>query len=113
MRVVWGSSYWVNVRGLFVVVSMFGRTTAATLAVLVFSLVVEAAAAAEDYRAVLDRYCVGCHNDRLQTAGISLDDLDVGLVATGAETWEKVVRKLRARDRQRVAVPRARQRTNV
>jgi len=84
------------------VVSMFGRTTAATLAVLVFSLTVEVgvieAAEAEDYRAVLDRYCVGCHNDRLQTAGVSLDDLDVAHVATGAETWEKVVRKLRARE---------------
>ena len=81
---------------------MFGRTTAATLAVLVFSLTVEVgvieAAEAEDYRAVLDRYCVGCHNDRLQTAGVSLDDLDVAHVATGAETWEKVVRKLRARE---------------
>ena len=81
---------------------MFRRTPAATLAVLVFSLTVEVgvieAAETEDYRAVLDRYCVGCHNDRLQTAGISLDDLDVGHVATGAETWEKVVRKLRARE---------------
>ena len=81
---------------------MFRRTPAATLAVLVFSLTVEVgvieAAEAEDYRAVLDRYCVGCHNDRLQTAGVSLDDLDVGHVATGAETWEKVVRKLRARE---------------
>ena len=81
---------------------MFRPTTIAILAAFVLCLTVEVsviqAAEAEDYRAVLDRYCVGCHNDRLQTAGISLDDLDVGHVATGAETWEKVVRKLRARE---------------
>tara|TARA_B100000949_G_scaffold231335_1_gene243385 strand:+ start:149 stop:2554 length:2406 start_codon:yes stop_codon:yes gene_type:complete len=81
---------------------MFRSTTIAILAAFILCLTVEVsviqAAEAEDYRAVLDRYCVGCHNDRLQTAGISLDDLDVGHVATGAETWEKVVRKLRARE---------------
>jgi len=82
--------------------SMVRPRTNAILAVFIFCLTAEVpvtdAAEAEDYRVVLDRYCVGCHNDRLQTAGISLDDLDVGHVATGAETWEKVVRKLRARE---------------
>ena len=81
---------------------MFRQTTIAVLAGLIFCLTVEVsviqAAEPEDYRAVLDRYCVGCHNDRLQTAGVSLGDLDVAHVATGAETWEKVVRKLRARE---------------
>ena len=48
-------------------------------------------------RAVLDRYCVTCHNDRLRTAGLSLDAMDAGRVAEHAEGWEKVVRKLRAR----------------
>jgi mono/diheme cytochrome c family protein len=47
-------------------------------------------------RAILDKYCVTCHNPRLKTAGLSLDQLDVGNVAAAAETWEKVVRKLRA-----------------
>jgi mono/diheme cytochrome c family protein len=47
-------------------------------------------------RAVLDKYCVTCHNPRLKTAGLALDQLDVVNVAAGAETWEKVVRKLRA-----------------
>ena len=82
--------------------SMFRPRTTAILLVFIFCFIAEVseikAAEAEDYRVVLDRYCVGCHNDRLQTAGVSLDDLDVGHVATGAETWEKVVRKLRARE---------------
>ena len=56
------------------------------------------AAEAEEYQAVLDRYCAGCHNDRLQTAGLTLEGLDLEHVGAGAETWEKVVRKLRARE---------------
>ena len=47
-------------------------------------------------RAVFDRYCITCHNERLQTAGLMLDRLDVGDVAGNADLLEKVVRKLRA-----------------
>jgi len=47
-------------------------------------------------RAVLDRYCVSCHNQRLKTAGLLLDQLDIGKVSENPEAWEKVVRKLRA-----------------
>ena len=46
-------------------------------------------------RAVLDKYCVGCHNQRLKTAGLALDVLDLAQVSAQAEAWEKVVRKLR------------------
>lgn len=49
------------------------------------------------YRAVLDQYCVACHNDVLLTAGFSLQRLDVNNVGAGAETWEKVLRKLKSR----------------
>ena len=52
--------------------------------------------AATPQRALLDRYCVTCHNERLRTAGLTLDVLDVTNVAEDAEGWEKVVRKLRA-----------------
>jgi mono/diheme cytochrome c family protein len=47
------------------------------------------------HRAILDRYCVTCHNQRLVTAGLKLDDADVANPGEGAEIWEKVVRKLR------------------
>ena len=47
-------------------------------------------------RAVIDRYCVTCHSDRLQTGGLSLEGVDPADVAAHAEVWEKVVRKLRA-----------------
>jgi mono/diheme cytochrome c family protein len=46
-------------------------------------------------RALLDQYCVTCHNQKTKTAGLMLDKLDVDHVAPNAETWEKVVRKLR------------------
>ena len=47
-------------------------------------------------RALLDRYCVTCHNARLRTAGLELDTADIADVGGSAEVWEKVVRKLRA-----------------
>lgn len=47
-------------------------------------------------QAVLDQYCVTCHNQKLKTGGLELDKLDVQNVAPHAETWEKVVRKVRA-----------------
>jgi mono/diheme cytochrome c family protein len=47
-------------------------------------------------RAVLDQYCVTCHNQKLKTAGLQLDKMDLAHVGEQAEAWEKVVRKLRA-----------------
>jgi hypothetical protein len=47
-------------------------------------------------RAVLDQYCVGCHNQKLKTAGLMLDKLELLPVGDHADQWEKVVRKLRA-----------------
>jgi len=47
-------------------------------------------------RALLNQYCVTCHNQRLNTAGLALDKLDPAHVDQDTEIWEKVVRKLRA-----------------
>src|SRR6185295_1217759 len=47
-------------------------------------------------RTFLNQYCVTCHNDQAKVAGLLLDKMDVPRVGTDAETWEKVVRKLRA-----------------
>ena len=62
-------------------------------------------------RALLDRYCVTCHNERmvqgeeapvsalasqLRAVGLSLDRLDLGAVGDQAEVWERVVRKVRS-----------------
>jgi len=47
-------------------------------------------------RALLDQYCVTCHNARLKTANLLLDQLDLAHLGAHAEVGEKVVRKLRA-----------------
>ena len=46
-------------------------------------------------QALITQYCVTCHNDRLKTGGLSLDTLRLDRIAEDAETWEKVVRKVR------------------
>src|SRR5262245_9998654 len=54
------------------------------------------AAAAATQRALLDQYCVSCHNARLKTANLLLDQFDVAHIGDHAEVGEKIVRKLRA-----------------
>ena len=55
-----------------------------------------AAPAAAHYRSVLDKYCVACHNPRLLTGNLSLDEtsVDVRSIAKDAAAWEKVLHKL-------------------
>ena len=52
-------------------------------------------AQAAEVQAVLNRYCVGCHNQRTLTANLAFDTLDVAHPGTRPATWEKVVKKLR------------------
>src|SRR5262245_4247821 len=54
------------------------------------------AADAAPQAALVTRYCVTCHNQRLKTGGLVLDDIDVRRPGDHAEAWEKVVRKLRS-----------------
>ena len=65
--------------------------------VIIFCLVLTGASlhAAVDSRALLDKYCVTCHNQKAKTAGLMLDKMDVTNVAPGAEVWEKVIQKIR------------------
>jgi len=45
-------------------------------------------------KAVFEKYCFTCHNQRLHTAGLTLDTLDVDDVSANEETWERVIGKL-------------------
>ena len=54
-----------------------------------------AAAAKSPERALLDQYCVTCHNQRAKTADIAFDTLDLAQLSDHADVWEKAVRKLR------------------
>jgi hypothetical protein len=55
-----------------------------------------AAAAYAAQRALLEEYCIECHNDRARTANLSIQSLDISRVAEHRKEWEKIVRKLRA-----------------
>src|SRR6185503_17585286 len=58
------------------------------------------------HRDVVARYCVSCHNSRLKTGGFALDAAAAADVAQNPEAWEKVVRKMRARQMPPVGLPR-------
>jgi len=45
--------------------------------------------------AFLTQYCFGCHNERAKIAGLALDALDLSHAGADAETWEKVIKKVR------------------
>jgi hypothetical protein len=55
-----------------------------------------AATPAGDPQTIVTRTCVGCHNDRTRSGGLSLEAFDVANSAQHAETAEKMIRKLRA-----------------
>jgi hypothetical protein len=59
-----------------------------------------------DLREALSRYCFACHNNKSRAGGLALDSLDPARMADRAETWEKVVRKLRAGMMPPVGLPR-------
>jgi hypothetical protein len=65
---------------------------------LVFSVLLFAAAsyAQTPEEALLHQYCTGCHNEKLNSGGLVLDKLDPVRPGDNPETWEKVVRKVRA-----------------
>jgi len=56
-----------------------------------------AAAGQQEAPAVRDftaQYCVTCHNERTRTAGVVLEARDFGNLASDADLWEKVIRKV-------------------
>src|SRR5580700_3174817 len=61
-----------------------------------------AAATAVSERALLNQYCVVCHNEKMKKAGqpsglaITLDNLDVAHIEQNPQEWERVVHKVRA-----------------
>jgi mono/diheme cytochrome c family protein len=57
-------------------------------------------------RAVIDKYCVTCHNAKLKTAGLQLDTADVETIGRQADLWEKVARKLRTGEMPPAGLPR-------
>ncbi|PYR64007.1 MAG: hypothetical protein DMF91_01685 [Acidobacteria bacterium] len=61
---------------------------------------------ADAHRDVINRYCVSCHNDRLKRGGLALDAVAAHEVGQHQDVWEKVLRKIRARQMPPVGLPR-------
>lgn len=62
--------------------------------------------APHEFQVTVNQYCLGCHNDALHTAGLSLQNLDVNDIGPGASVWEKVLRKLKVRSMPPSGMPR-------
>src|ERR1700730_12791658 len=58
------------------------------------------------HRDLVHRYCVSCHDDRLKRGGLALDTIANHEVGENPEVWEKVLRKIRARQMPPVGMPR-------
>src|SRR5262249_250751 len=65
-------------------------------------------AAAEEVstRAFVNKYCVDCHNQNDKTGELVLDDAALNNLGAHSEVWEKVIRKLRARQMPPAKMPR-------
>ena len=79
---------------LFVVAVTASRSDVATLSAAQAAAGQSSAPLAP--RALLDTYCVTCHNQKTKTAGLTFDTMDLAKLPEHAEVWEKTVRKLRA-----------------
>src|ERR1700686_5886009 len=62
--------------------------------------------AATEPRAVLNTYCVTCHNGKLKTADLLLDTLDLARAGDHAQEWEKVAGKFRTAEMPPPGLPR-------
>jgi mono/diheme cytochrome c family protein len=99
-----------NPRKAFVLFS-----TVCLLAAGVFTLAMDAQqrpvagstlSAAADHTGFVSRHCVSCHNARSKTGGLALDAVLGDDVASHPGIWEKVTRKLRARQMPPMGIPR-------
>jgi hypothetical protein len=75
--------HWVVAVHIALAVLVSGRLSAAT------------ASTSSPHRALLDRYCVTCHNQKAKTANLTFDTMDLTHVGKDAAVWERAVRKLR------------------
>ncbi len=62
--------------------------------------------AASPQHALINQYCVGCHNSKLKTGGLALDTVNVENMNQNPEVWEKVLHKVRARYMPPAGLPR-------
>jgi mono/diheme cytochrome c family protein len=57
-------------------------------------------------RAMIEKYCIGCHNAKLKTAGLAFDVANLERIGDHPDFWEKVARKLRTGEMPPAGMPR-------
>jgi len=83
--------------GLFIAHSQgFSQNTPNTRAETPAAVTQNPPDARADTQAAIAKYCTTCHSERLKTAGLVLDPTSVARPGDQSETWEKVLRQLRA-----------------
>jgi mono/diheme cytochrome c family protein len=93
---------------------MLLRIAPALLAVVVFPAAAQqkasratgAPSAAVSQRALVDQYCVMCHNQKALTAGLSLEGIDFSNPGANASILERVLRKVRSGEMPPAGLPR-------
>jgi len=83
-----------------------GGGAAAVAAALFLPLEARQSPATPPVPSLVSRYCVSCHNGRLKSGGLALDGVVSHQVAQDADVWEKVLRKIRARQMPPMGAPR-------
>ena len=85
--------------------SVVKRLLALSIAALVQALA-QAPATSPNLPALVQTYCVACHSQNGAQGGISFDRLNPDRVSAEADTWERVLKQLRARTMPPVGAPR-------
>ena len=70
------------------------RSMVSILALCGAAVLLSATSAAASDQTLVDQYCVACHNDSAQTAGVSLQGLDPARADLDPALWERVLRKV-------------------
>ena len=73
---------------------------------LIGSLAHAQTASIPPYEALVNKYCIACHSEKLKTAGVVLDKRDFADVVKDAGLWERVIRKLNAGEMPPSGLPR-------
>src|SRR5262245_11536093 len=88
------SLFWIAATGLLVAIGLNGAASPAAQTQPNSTQPVAAQTSKSAERALLDRYCVTCHNDKLKTGGLALDTADLTKLGDQTEIWERVVYKI-------------------
>src|SRR5262245_15122594 len=81
---------------LVLTTALFGILSTGTSRPLARALQQPSPSPSSQQSAIVGRYCVTCHNEKLRTAQLTLDTLNLSDPSANAATWEKVIKKLRA-----------------